>query len=93
MQEFDEVILNMTNMPLLKSFVHSLKESLIRYRKINLSHAPRRKSAIDEHKAILQAIIDRDASQAEKLTMEHIDNSRIELLTTMSVKQMKFPNT
>ncbi len=79
LQEFDEVILNMTNMPLLKNFVHSLKESLNRYKKINLSQAPRRKSAISEHKSILQAIIDRDAWRAELLTVEHIDNSRTEL--------------
>ena len=79
LHEFDEVILNMTKMPLLKNFVHSLKDSLMRYQKINLSHALRRKKAIDEHKAILQAIIVRDAVRAEKLTIEHIDNSRIEL--------------
>ena len=79
LNQFDEVILNMTQMPLLKNFVHSLKESLIRYQRINLSNAPRRKSAIGEHKAILQAIIDRDAPKAEKLTIEHIDHSRDEL--------------
>ena len=79
LHEFDEVILNMTKMPLLKNFVHSLKDSLMRYQKINLSHAPRRKNAIDEHKAILQAIIARDAARAEKLTIEHIDQSRAEL--------------
>ena len=79
LQEFDEVILNITQMPLLKNFIHSLKESLIRYQKINLSQAPRRKNAISEHKAILQAIIARDVSRAEQLTVEHIDNSRAEL--------------
>ncbi|MBP2626212.1 MAG: GntR family transcriptional regulator [Firmicutes bacterium] len=79
LHDFDEVILNMTHMPLLKNFVHVLKESLIRYQRINLSHAPRRKDAIGEHKAILQAIIDRDVLRAEKLTIEHIDNSKEEL--------------
>ena len=79
LKEFDEVILNMTKMPLLNNFVHSLQESLMRYKKINLSDAPRRMNAISEHKAILQAIIARDASQAEKLTMEHIDNSKAEM--------------
>jgi len=86
---FDEVILNMTKMPLLKNFVHSLKDSLIRYQKINLSHAPRRKSAIDEHKAILQAIIDKDAARAELLTMEHIDNSRAELFRKCQLYKSK----
>ncbi|WP_378951418.1 GntR family transcriptional regulator [Pelosinus sp. sgz500959] len=80
LDQFDEVILNMTQMPLLKNFVYNLKESLIRYRRINLSNAPRRKSAICEHKAILQAIINRDVPQAERLTIEHIDHARDELL-------------
>lgn len=83
LNKFDEVILNMAKMPLLTNFVHTLKESLIRYQKINLSDAPRRKNAISEHRAILQAIINKDIARAEKLTLEHIDHSREELFKKM----------
>jgi DNA-binding GntR family transcriptional regulator len=85
--EFDEWILNTAQMPLMKNFVHILRESLIRYQKINLSKAPRRKNAISEHKAILQAIIDKDIILAEKLTIEHIDNSKEELLKNYQLQK------
>lgn len=77
---FDELILNIAQMPLLKSFINSLRNSLTRYKKINLSHAPRRKNAVNEHKAILQAILEGDSESAETLTIEHVENAREELL-------------
>lgn len=80
LHEFDDVLVNTANMPLLKNFLYILKESLQRYRKINLSSLPRRQSAVREHKEILQAVIDRDVERAEKLVCQHIDNSRNELM-------------
>lgn len=80
LHEFDDVLINTADMPLLKSFLSMLKESLQRYRKINLSSLPRRQSAVREHKEILQAVIDRDVERAEKLVCQHIDNSRNELM-------------
>lgn len=80
LHEFDDVLVNTANMPLLKNFLYILKESLQRYRKINLSSLPRRQSAVREHKEILQAVIDRDVERAEKLVCQHIDHSRNELM-------------
>ncbi len=80
LHDFDELILNTAKMPMVSNFVHVLQESLVRYRKINLSHEPRRKVAIKEHRAILKAIIDRDVERAEQLIALHIDNAREELL-------------
>lgn len=80
LHEFDELLLSAARMPLAAEFIHTLQETLTRYRKINLSHAPRRKSAIDEHKEILQAIIANDIDRAEKAICQHIDNSRDALL-------------
>ncbi len=80
LNNFDECILNLAQMPLVKSFIGILRDSLTRYKKINLSHAPRRKTAIEEHKAILRAMIAKDVALAEKLTVEHIENARKELL-------------
>lgn len=80
LHEFDDVLINAAHMPLLKSFLSTLKESLQRYRKINLSSLPRRQTAAREHKEILQAFIDRDMERAEMLTCQHIDNSRNELM-------------
>lgn len=77
---FDDIIVDAANMPLLKSFLQTLKESLLRYQKINLSNHPRRKEAVKEHKDILQAIINRDIHQAELSVCLHITNSCNELL-------------
>ena len=77
---FDDCILNMAQMPMVRSFIGILRDSLTRYKKINLSHAPRRKTAIEEHKAILRAMLEKDIPLAEKLTIEHIENARKELL-------------
>lgn len=80
LHEFDDVLINAAHMPLLKSFLSTLKESLQRYRKINLSSLPRRQTVAREHKEILQAVIDRDMERAEMLICQHIDNSRNELM-------------
>jgi DNA-binding GntR family transcriptional regulator len=80
LHDFDELILNTAKMPLVADFLHRLQESLTRYRKINLSQAPRRLSAIGEHREILQAIIARDVDRAEKAVCRHIDNARSALL-------------
>jgi len=85
--EFDAAIIAAARMPMVKNFIHVLRTSLMRYRKINLSRAPRRKSAMDEHKAILQAIIDRDEERAVKATTEHIDNSRRALFELRQVQK------
>lgn len=76
---FDDLILDAAEMPILKSFLHTLQASLQRFRKINLSSHPRRKDAVKEHKEILQAIISRDIDLAEQLVSKHVDNSRSEL--------------
>lgn len=85
LHQFDDLIIDTANMPLLKSFLSILRESLQRYRKINLSNQPRRKEAVKEHRDLLQAIIDRDAERAEQLVCTHINNSRNELMRLMKV--------
>lgn len=86
LHDFDELLLSAARMPLAAEFIHTLQETLTRYRKINLSHAPRRRSAINEHKEILQAIIDKDIDRAEKAICQHIDNSRNALLQGLQHK-------
>jgi len=80
LHQFDDLILDTANMPVLKGILHTIRESLERYKRINLSNRPRRKEAVREHKEILQAIIDRDEKRAEELVCRHIDNARRELM-------------
>lgn len=84
LHEFDDLIADTANMPILKGFLQTLKESLQRYRRINLSHHPRRRDAVKEHQQILQAIIDRDVERAEEVVKLHVDNSRKEIMKLIS---------
>jgi DNA-binding GntR family transcriptional regulator len=87
LNEFDEVILDTAQMPLVKNFLYILKEKLMRYKKLNLSHEPRRKSAIREHRTILEAIIERNSALAERLTAEHVEVSRQELIKHINLNK------
>ncbi|MFT9497511.1 GntR family transcriptional regulator [Anaerosolibacter sp.] len=74
-KEFNEVILRASRMPKITGLINTMQEYLERFRRITMSKRTRRESAIQEHKAILQAIIDRDAERAERLVYEHLDAS------------------
>ncbi|HOA55061.1 MAG: GntR family transcriptional regulator [Clostridiaceae bacterium] len=49
-------------------------------RRVSMSSPERAAEVLQEHKAILQAIIDRDADRAEKLMTEHVRNASLNLL-------------
>ncbi len=51
-----------------------------RARSASFSSPGRAQKVLEEHKAILQAIMDRDPERAEKLTTEHVRNASINLL-------------
>ncbi|NLY42644.1 MAG: GntR family transcriptional regulator [Clostridiaceae bacterium] len=59
----------------LTMFHHHIK----RARGASFATPGRAKKTLEEHKAILKAIIDRDGERAEKLTYEHIKNANINL--------------
>lgn len=74
-KEFNELLLNISRMPRLKGMVNMLQEYLERFRRITMSKSSRRSSAIKEHRAIFQAIKEKDAQKAEALVWEHLDAS------------------
>jgi len=66
-----------------KPLMHTLSNFHLyvqRARNISLESSGRAKEALAEHRAILQAIMERDAEKAERLTTEHIRNARLNLL-------------
>jgi len=63
-------------MQILSNFHHYVQ----RARSISMNSPERAAAMLEEHKAILQAIIERDADKAEKLTTEHVRNASINLL-------------
>jgi len=67
------------SMPLmhtLSTFHHYVQKA----RKMSMSSPGRAEKVLEEHKAILQAIIDRDADRAEMLTTQHVKNASENLL-------------
>ncbi|MBT7954222.1 MAG: FCD domain-containing protein [Rhodospirillaceae bacterium] len=58
--------------PWLISFCHRLYEHFERYRRIFVEYTQISSKILEEHEALHQAAINRDANQAEKLLREHI---------------------
>ncbi len=63
-------------MHMLSTFHHYLQSA----RNISISSPGRAQKALEEHKAILKAITERDSEMAEKLTTEHVKNASINLI-------------
>jgi DNA-binding GntR family transcriptional regulator len=84
LRQFDAILLNASKMKRLRGFVNSLQESLMSYRKFNLSDPDRRAQAIREHQEIFGAILSRDADRAEGLVRRHIQAARDSLLKSMA---------
>lgn len=60
----------------LSTFHHYVQKA----RSISMNSPGRAGQVLEEHKAILKAIIDRDADRAERLTTEHVRNASLNLL-------------
>jgi len=76
------------SMPLmhtLSTFHHYIQKA----RKLSMSSPRRAREVLEEHKAILQAIIDRDANRAEMLTTQHVRNASMNLLREEAAKSSK----
>jgi len=69
---FSEGVIEACHMPRLIQVINTYKDYLERFRRITLAGASRREAVRREHRAILEAIRDRDEKRAEALTREHI---------------------
>lgn len=75
------------SMPLmhtLSTFHHYVQKA----RKASMSSPRRAEEVLEEHKAILQAIIDKDAEKAEQLTTQHVKNASSNLLNKAGKDQI-----
>jgi len=67
----------------LLQFVSILQEQLHRFRSASLARPGRSKTALEEHKKIVEALAERDAVLAEKLAREHIENAENAMLLSL----------
>ncbi|NLG70278.1 MAG: FCD domain-containing protein, partial [Firmicutes bacterium] len=70
----------------LKQMLSLLGEQVMRYRTMTLSHKPRMRKALEEHRRIVEAIAARDAQRAARLAREHIESAEHALMALMAAK-------
>ena len=71
---FHDIIYQAANNQRLVQFLNILQEQLQRFRAASLSRPGRSKTALEEHKQIIEALSERNGELAAKLAKEHIDN-------------------
>lgn len=67
----------------LLQMVNNLQEQLQRFRSASLARPGRSKTALDEHRKILEALALRDAKLAQKLAIEHIENAETAMMESI----------
>lgn len=85
--KFHEKMYQYSNSRTLQHMLSDLHHMIKRYRKISFNSKGRTKKAIEEHRKILEAVISRDEDAAEKLTIEHIENAKKNLLNIIKIKR------
>jgi DNA-binding GntR family transcriptional regulator len=71
----------------LQYMLHTFHHYIQRARSQSIAAPGRAQLALEEHKAILQAIRKRDGDRAERITVEHIRKASLNLLKTMKARQ------
>ena len=77
---FHELLYASSNSNALLDTLAPLHRRIVKYRKASLSGQQRAEQSYDEHRAILQAVINRDGDEAERLLRRHIENARDNIL-------------
>ena len=87
LRRFDSLLLELSRMPKLIAFLSSLQETHYRCRRANLVRPARRRAALTEHAAILEAITAKDTETAEKALSQHIEASHQAAMALLANKQ------
>lgn len=84
---FHDIIYQAAHNQRLVTFFNILQEQLQRFRAASLSSPGRSKTCLEEHKAIVEALGERNADLAEKLAREHIENAENAMILSIQEKQ------
>lgn len=82
--EFHDCIFNSTGNEKLNQISQSLREQIYRFRVRYISRYDKAKELVEEHQALLEAIVNRDPENANKYGMAHIEN-----LTSHMMEQLE----
>lgn len=85
--KFHETIFNASRNSRLLGIVKELREQVQRFRTTTLAVPGRMKFALDEHRAIVEAITNRDIEGAQKAARDHIESAEAALLEVISYQK------
>ena len=84
---FHQILYRASKSRPLQYMLHTFHHYIQRARSQSIAAPGRAQLALEEHKAILQAIRARDGDRAERITVEHIRKASMNLLKTMQAPQ------
>jgi len=80
---FHEMIYQYARNTRLVHFINVLQEQMQRYRAVSLANVGRSRSALDEHKEIVDALAAHNGKLAAKLVKEHVANAERAMIASM----------
>ena len=83
---FHDIIYQAAHNQRLVQFINILQEQLQRFRAASLSKPGRSKTALEEHKKIVEALSERNGDLASKLARDHIENAENAMIYQMEEK-------
>jgi DNA-binding GntR family transcriptional regulator len=79
--EFHSILYQASRNQRLSQIISNLREQIQRFRTTSLSYPGRMKTALEEHRKIVEAISARDCELAFKLAQEHIENAENSMMS------------
>ena len=89
---FHEMIYKYARNTRLVHFINVLQEQMQRYRAVSLANVGRSRSALDEHKEIVDALAAHNGKLAAKLVKEHVANAERAMIASMQASGELFGN-
>ena len=81
--EFHDILYKASRNQRLVGIISNLREQMTRFRSMLMSYPGRLKKTLEEHSRLVEAIAQRDVELAQKLAVEHMENSEQTLLIDM----------
>lgn len=81
--QFHDLLYRASRNDRLVGIINNLREQLTRFRSISMSYPGRLKKTLEEHSRMVEAIAQRNVKLAQKLAVEHMENSEQTLLLDM----------
>lgn len=77
---FHSLIYEFSRNKILKNTLNGYHHTITKFRQVSLNDRTRTKDAVEEHRQILEAIKNRDADLADKLTAIHVKNAKANMI-------------